>query len=200
MREKRILDHGYVELVSCSGSDTLIADTARISYKGKLRRDVGELLKFLARHKHTTPFEHAFITFKVKAPIFVFRQWHRHRTQSFCELSGRHVELPPECYIPPELSNSSSAKTVVKTAFEAYSKLLELGVRRELARIILPLGTYSEMYASANLWNWIRFLKLRLHKTAQREIRQYAEAIWSMLAEVYPESLKAWEYFLKEEP
>jgi thymidylate synthase (FAD) len=175
----------------------------------------------LWKNQHTTPFEAVTLTFEVKAPIFVFRQWHRHRTQSYNELSARYRELPKEFYIPkPEAigiqstSNKQGRSTDVddtmvqrrlveahtlrvacERSFQTYHELLAAGWPKELARSILPVNTYSHMFTTMNLLNCLRFLSLRVHSHAQYEVRIYAEAMVTLLKDVVPESVRAWEDF-----
>ena len=216
-----VLDHGVVKLIQHYGDDAMVCRAARVSVDGGVREGEASverdraLVRFLAEHLHTTPFEHSGATFYIKAPLFVFRQWHRHRTHSYNELSGRYSTTFNEFYIPPAerlLAEESQdnrqgegrvegpeqaeeARAVIQGHCEAalarYHQLLELGVSRELARTVLPVNTYSEMYDTANLWNWTRFLKLRLAPDAQKEIRLYARAIYTELLRVFPTSMMA---------
>lgn len=215
-----VLDHGYVRLVDHMGNDLSIVRAARVSYDAAWR--VGEdsgsdhrLIKYLWKNKHTSPFEAVEFQFEVYAPIFVFRQWHRHRTWSFNELSGRYRELLENYYIPKvkhigEQSKSSKQARTFDTvdpdrkieiaaldmhcheAFVKYRQLLALGWPRELARMVLPLNTYSHMFAKVDLRNLLHFLDLRLHEHAQYEIRVYAEAIMKLIAPVVPVAIEAW--------
>lgn len=209
----KVLDHGLLRLVDYMGGDLSIARNARVSYDAEWRagEDSGsdaKLIGYLMKHGHNTPFEAVTVTFEVKAPIFVFRQWHRHRTQSYNELSARYKELPEEFYIPEasQITMQSTDNKQMRTdevhpqadfwlghmkaqntrAFEIYKAMLVDGVPRELARSILPLGTYSHMFATANLGNWFKFLAERLHPHAQYEIRVYAEAILAELEKIAP--------------
>jgi thymidylate synthase (FAD) len=152
-------------------------------------------------------------TFEVKAPIFIFRQWHRHRTWSFNELSARYRELPEEFYVPaPEVigqqsTSSKQARTLTvdpdevaseqireacAAAFQNYRILLDRGVPRELARSVLPVATYSHMFATVDLLNLLKFLTLRSHSHAQWEIQQYANALRTLAETVAPVSVAAW--------
>ncbi len=220
-----VLDHGLVRLVDFMGSDLSISRNARVSYDAAWRagEDKGSdarLINYLYSHGHNTPFESCAVTFEVKAPIFVFRQWHRHRTQSYNELSARYRELPEEFYLPDvsQITTQSSDNKQMRTdeqhseaesirwaieqsnrdSFAAYHRLIEKGCPRELARSVLPVGTYSHMFATANLLNWYRFLKERLHSHAQYEIRVYAAAILEMLAELYPVATAAFQETIEE--
>lgn len=244
---RKVLDHGYLRLVERWGSDERIIESARMSTaKGFVGwgetclecgwlKDAGDheagcsrpeqwkpgdekLLRFLWEHKHTTPFEMAGATFEVQAPIMVFREWHRHRTQSYSEQSARYVEMPELFYVPSyerlsrggqaaknkqasgaELGNDAVAwsREAIREqstgAFATYRALLERGVAREIARLVLPVNTYSRMRASANLLNWLRFLALRLPENAQWEIRQFAGALRDALTDSFPRTLELFE-------
>ena len=182
-----------------------------------------KLLAYLYNNKHSTPFEMAGMVIEVKAPIFVFREWHRHRTQSYNEMSARYIPLPDENYLPSvdrigflgrTLGNKQSnglregamsiedatdfSKALVELyrhAQEVYERGLELGVPKELARLPVPVARYSRMRASANLRNWLQFLTLRMHPAAQWEIRQYANAVGELIAEAFP---RTWTLFSQE--
>jgi thymidylate synthase (FAD) len=218
-----LLDHGFVRLVDSMGNDLSVVRAARVSYDAAWRagEDQGSdrrLIGYLWRNKHTSPFEAVSFTFEVKAPIFVFRQWHRHRTWSYNELSARYRELPEEFYVPkPEMigaqstitkqardltasidlaENERSARIIENTcrlAFQRYKELLERGIPRELARSVLPVATYSHMFGSVNLLNLLRFLSLRSDAHAQYEIRVYAAAMLDLVREVVPTCVEAWE-------
>ena len=220
IEEHKVLDHGHVRLVDYMGNDLSIVRSARVSYDAEWR--AGEdssadekLIHYLLKNGHSTPFEAVTVTFDVKAPIFVFRQWHRHRTQSYNELSARYRELPEEFYVPElnqittqstdnkqmrtddQLPLAATVRSVIQAqntkAFEAYKGMLNMGAPRELARSVLPVGTYSHMFATANLFNWMRFLKERQHEHAQYEIRVYAEAIAALLNNVAPVAMAAFK-------
>ena len=216
-----VLDHGYVKLITAYGGDESIIEAARMSTgKGFLgwEKDAG-LLKFLYKHKHMTPFEMCGMIIEVKAPIFVFREWHRHRTQSYNEMSARYIPLPHENYMPTvariiagslktankQAAGSKEISDADATAFRealndaydvaevVYQTVLLRGVPKELARSILPVGRYSAMRASANLRNWLAFLSLRMDLSAQWEIRQYANAVGELIAKQFP---RTWELFI----
>ena len=220
MNETKVLDHGLVRLVDHMGSDLSIVRNARVSYDAAWRAGENKgsdtrLIRYLYNNGHNTPFEAAVATFEIKAPIFVFRQWHRHRTQSYNEVSARYKELPEEFYIPDinQITTQSTDNKQMRTddqhemardiqeemrqqneaAFERYKYLLSIGTPRELARSVLPLGTYSHMFATANLHNWFNFLRERLHPHAQYEIRVYAYAILDILTEKYPIACQAFK-------
>ena len=218
-----VLDHGYVRYIEHWGSEERIIEAARMSTnKGFQGWETDEkLLKYLYTHKHMTPFEMAGLVIEVKAPIFVFREWHRHRTQSHNEMSARYIPLPNENYTPLEehvyarsalsagaqnrQSAGGRACTTEETrtwlahleqfyadAQQLYEEGLGFGVPKELARLVTPVGRYSRMRASANLRNWLQFLTLRCDEHAQWEIRQYAEAVASVLRTLFPRTLKLW--------
>ena len=193
---------GYAACPDCEGKGTIRGDKF--------------LLCYLWEHKHASPFEMAGMVIEVQAPIFVFREWHRHRTQSYNEMSARYTPLPNVNYIPTVerlMVNSKSNKQagVVAGAAELtedkaqhfreeltghyqvqeelYQWALKEGIPKELARIHLPVGRYSRMRASANLRNWLAFLRLRMSPDAQWEIREYAQALHGLLAKQFPRTL-----------
>lgn len=215
-----VLDHGFLRLVDHMGSDLSIVRNARVSYDAEWRAGEDEgsdarLINYLYKNGHNTPFEAVTVTFEVKAPIFVYRQWHRHRTQSYNELSARYRALPEEFYVPePEqITTQSTDNKQMRTdeqhprapllalaiqkqneaAFVTYGELLEAGCPRELARSVLPVGTYSHMFATASLHNWFNFLRERLHPHAQYEIFVYAHAILVLLEGVAPVAVQAFK-------
>jgi len=213
-----VLDHGFVRLVDHMGSDLSVTRAARVSYDAAWRAGEDEgsdarLIRYLWKNRHTSPFEAVEFQFEVKAPIFVFRQWHRHRTWSFNELSARYRELPEEFYVPdPALigtqsTSSKQARDIGKAdhvaagmiklcgeaAFGIYRDLLARGVPRELARSVLPVATYSHMFAKVDLRNLLGFLDLRLDPHAQYEIRVYGEAMRDLARAVAPVCIGAWE-------
>lgn len=217
----KVLDHGFIRLVDHMGNDLSIVRAARVSYDAAWRTGENEgsdrrLIRYLWRNKHTTPFEAVEFQFEVKAPIFVFRQWHRHRTWSFNELSARYRELPEEFYLPqPVVIGTQSAsnkqgrdtsivpaqrvaqvamvETACREQFKLYRLLLEDGWPRELARSVLPVSTYSHMFAKVNLLNLFRFLTLRYDAHAQHEIRVYANAMLELVSPIIPVAVQAWK-------
>lgn len=216
----KVLDHGFVRLVDSMGSDLSISRNARVSYDAEWRAGEDKesdfrLINFLYGAGHNTPFESVVFTFDVKAPLFVLRQWHRHRTQSYNELSARYKQLPCEFYIPePEqITTQSTDNKQMRThtphplagdfrevmleqnraAFAVYDTMIEEECPRELARSVLPVGTYSHMFATVNLHNLFGFLRERLHPTAQYEIRVYAEAMLEMIRPIVPVAVAAFE-------
>jgi thymidylate synthase (FAD) len=209
-----VLNLGKLELVDSMGSDLSVVQAARISNGAAMpdwRDEKDErLINFLAKHEHMTPFEHATFKFYVKAPIFVIREWQRHRTFSYNEMSARYKKLRPEFYMPsvmrgPDLINKQSSvdwndeaeeeKKLMLNAYEVtwdtYELLLRNGVAREIARSVLPVGIYSEMYVTGNFRNWMHWWWLRSGADAQQEIREYAHAVGDILAEKMPISFMA---------
>lgn len=218
--EIKVLDHGFVRLVDSMGTDSRIVQAARVSY-GKGTKTVNEdeqLIRYLFRHEHTSPFEMCEVLIHCKMPMFVARQWIRHRTASVNEVSGRYSEVKDEYYLPESWRKQSknnkqgSEETdeidLIHThmlyqnsctgAFQVYNELLENNVGKEMARMNLPLSTYTEWYWKIDLKNLLHFLKLRLDSHAQYEIRVYAEAIAQIVKELFPVTWKAFEdYQLK---
>lgn len=224
MNDIQVLDHGYVRFIELWGSDERIIEAARMSTnKGFQGWDSDEkLLAYLYDHKHATPFEMAGMVIEVKAPIFVFREWHRHRTQSYNEMSARYIPLPDDNYLPsierivtgaaPSGNRQAqgtgtpadatkaqdwlrAVRAIYQGAQSVYELGLSLGVPKELARLSVPVARYSRMRASANLRNWLAFLTLRLAPNAQWEIRQYAQAVGNLVADSFP---RTWTLFAKE--
>ena len=219
-----VLDHGYVEHVESWGrgganqAEAAIIEAARQSTQGSFRgwEQDERLLRFMFNNRHSTPFEFCGMTIEVQAPIFVFREWHRHRTQSYNEMSARYAPLPDLNYIPTqercltiqkgnkqaeglvELSADNAMKwlasieVLYQAAQQTYIDGLGLGIPKELARIVLPVGRYSRMRASANLRNWLAFLTLRMHPDAQWEIRQFANAVGQVVSAQFP---RTWRLF-----
>jgi len=220
-----VLDNvGFVRLIDSMGDDLSIVRNARVSYNaawraGENKNSDSKLINFLMKNRHNTPFESVTFTFEVKAPIFVLRQWHRHRTQSYNEISARYKELPNEFYIPKQEyignqskdnkqvrdlttnKNSEQIQNIIarnnRQAFERYNELLNLNTPKELARTVLPVTIYSHMFATANLHNWFGFLRERLHPHAQYEINEYAQVIFLLIRNVCPTASNA---FLKTLP
>lgn len=218
MTEIKVLNHGHVRLVDSMGSDLSIVRNARVSYDAEWRtgedasKDAG-LISYLIRNHHTSPLECVKFTFDVKAPIFVFRQWHRHRTWSFNEISARYAPLPEEYYIPEvsQITYQHESNKQMRTdeihreaeliqrmitsqcesAFANYHQMLKIGCPRELARGVLPVNTFSHMFATVDLHNLFGFLKLRLHEHAQYEIQVYAQAMLDLIEPIVPIAVAA---------
>lgn len=214
----KVLDHGFVRLVDSMGSDLSIVRSARISYDAEWRsgEDEGKdakLINYLVKHHHTSPLEAVTFTFDIKAPLFIIAQWHRHRTWAYNQVSARYTELPDEFYIPDleQITTQSASNKQMRTseqnphaadirkimwehnakAFEVYKDLLAKGTPRELARTVLPTGTYSHMFGTVNLLNLMRFCKLRSHEHAQYEIRVYSDAMLELAEAVCPVTVAA---------
>lgn len=219
-----VLDKGYVRLVDHMGNDLSIVRSARVSYDADWRsgEDEGKdekLIKYLYKNHHTSPFEAVQFTFEVKAPLFVFRQWHRHRTWSYNEVSARYTEMEDEFYVPDadKIGKQSASNKQVRDlnvdftdsldrdeerlmytigcskSVELYKHLLGSGWPRELARMVLPLSMYSRMFASVNLNNLLKFLALRDHNHAQWEIQEYAKALRQLVTPIVPVTMKVVE-------
>lgn len=210
-----VLDHGFVRLVDVMGDDTAITDAARVSYGAGTSRvnDNRNLIRYLMRHRHTSPLEQCEIKLHLKMPIFVARQWIRHRTASLNEVSGRYSVVNDEFYTPggdgwrtqstvnkqgsegiikdSDLYESDAIGTIYRSTI-CYKSMIEGGVSREQARIVLPLTTYTEFYWKIDLHNLLHFLSLRMDSHAQQEIRVFAEAIASIVREWVP---AVWEAF-----
>jgi thymidylate synthase (FAD) len=207
-----VLDHGFVRLDEAMADDLSVVNGARVSFaKHKTELDDSDagLIRFLMRERHGTPFEHNAFRFHIRAPIFVAREWFRHRVGSFNEFSMRYARATDDFYLPaPEDVRSQVGKPgaysfepvtedvaettreelrqVYEAAYAAYERLVELGVARELARAALPVGAYTEFYWTVNARALMNFVSLRAAETAQREIRLYADACEQFLAEQMP--------------
>lgn len=212
---------GHVIFVDFMGSDQAIVDAARMSYNSPIRRHDSEgLIRYLLRHRHTTPFEMVEFKFQVKMPIFVARQWIRHRTASINELSGRYSELPNEYFMFDHLSKQSTLnkqgrqdgralrseeflremEAQAAESFALYYDMIDPSddVAKEQARVVLPLSTYTEFVWKINLHNLFHFLKLRTDSHAQKEIRDYATVIEAHVADVVPAAYRAWVDYSKK--
>jgi thymidylate synthase (FAD) len=208
---------GYVELLEVFGSDLTVVNAARVSFakeSHEFSEQDGKLVKYLAKHNHISPFFHPQIHMRLKMPIFVAREWFRHQI-GFArnEVSRRYVDAPPECYIPepeairardPKLKQGSKSEPVedaeftqqilkdsTTTAMTAYSTLLARGVAPEIARMVLPQSMYTEFVETGSLAAYARLCNLRLDPTAQKEIREYADAVVKLLEPRFPVSWKA---------
>ena len=218
-KEFPVLDKGFVRLVDYMGGDERVVQSARVSYgegTKSYREDAG-LIDYLLRNAHTSPFEQVILTFHVKLPIFVARQWIRHRTARLNEVSGRYSVMKDEFYLPSpddmslqstdnkqgrssEPLDSAHAEKIrasfaedQKAAYATYSSLVEQGLARELARINLPLSLYTEWYWQIDLHNLFHFLELRLHTHAQKEIRLYSEVLLEIARKVAPRCCESFQ-------
>jgi len=211
-----LLDHGHVIYVDHMGTDMDIIDAARVSYDGKGKSSDRDLLRYLMRHRHTSPFEMCELKVIIKCPMHVARQWIRHRTASLNEVSGRYSQLPNEMFVPEVVAYQATdnkqgrgeeftadVQRYVKKimvdfhdlAYKTYEELLEGGVAKETARGVLPLDTYTEFVWKIDLHNLMHFLKLRLDQHAQYEIRVYAEAINELAWRLWPETMEAFHFY-----
>jgi thymidylate synthase (FAD) len=217
-----VLNSGFVELEDFMGGDLRVVNSAKVSNK-KRSTEVGvseaKLINYLMKNRHGSPFEHSYFTFYVKAPIFVVREWQRHRIGSFNEMSGRYVEFDPEFYIPTtwrvpaatnkqgsvvpksddpawdamwQLEESTSYEDSIQDSYERYQYLLQTGVAKEMARMVLPLSLYTEFFWTVNARSLMNFLNLRTGENAQWEIRQYADAVEGMFQAYMPHTWDAW--------
>ena len=207
-----VLDHGFVRLDDAMASDLSVVNAARVSFaRRKEEMDEADegLIRFLMRDRHGTPFEHNSFRFHVRCPIFVAREWFRHRVGSFNEFSMRYARASDEFYVPDpedvrtqvgkpgaysfepvsdELAEQTREKLqeVYDAAYQTYEELVEAGVAREVARAALPVGAYTEFYWTVNARSLMNFVSLRADEAAQREIRRYALAVERFLEEQMP--------------
>jgi thymidylate synthase (FAD) len=208
----RVLDHGFVRLDEAMADDLSVVNGARVSFaRQKEEMDASDegLIRFLMRDRHGSPFEHNAFRFHIRCPIFVAREWFRHRIGSFNEFSLRYAKATDDFYVPEaadvrsqvgkpgaysfepvsdELAEQARAElqAVYEHAFEAYERLVEAGVARELARAVMPVGAYTQFYWTVNARALMNFVSLRNSEFAQLEIRRYAEAVEAFFAEQMP--------------
>ena len=218
-REFPVLDHGFVRLVDYLGGDERIVAAARVSYGlgTKTLREDRALIHYLMRQAHTSPFEQVILTFHVKLPIFVARQWVRHRTARLNEISGRFSVMSDEFYMPdPHHIQKRSKRNMLGRSdeevpievqhrvldilrrdqtvlYESYQMMLKDEVARELARINLPLSLYTQWYWQIDLHNLFHFLRLRMDRHAQLEMREYAKVMAKIARDVAPIAYEAFE-------
>jgi thymidylate synthase (FAD) len=209
----KVLDKGSIELLDYCASDLSVVNAARVSFGVQVEemtdKDVG-LIRYLMRERHGTPFEQGYFRFRVKAPLFVFREWHRHRVgHSYNEISGRYTELPEEFYIPEvgtvlgqvgkpghytyepvdkslDEEFRDNLQRQSQLSFDWYKWALNEGVSKQQARLFLPVNTYSEMIWSCNPRSLMHFLSLRNAENAQYEIRQYAQVAEELFKDIMP--------------
>jgi len=208
----RLLDHGFVRLDGALADDLSVVNGARVSFaRRKDEMDASDegLIRFLMRDRHGSPFEHNAFRFHVRCPIFVAREWFRHRIGSFNEFSLRYAKATDDFYVPEagdvrtqvgkpgaytfepvdnELAETTreELRAVYEQAYDTYTRLVEQGVARELARSVLPVGAYTQFYWTVNARALMNFVSLRNSEFAQLEIRRYAEAVESFFAELMP--------------
>lgn len=220
-----VLDHGSVKLEDFMGDDLAICEAAWTSTEGAVtnKSPVPQFLDYLKRHKHSGPFEFAMLKFKIKAPLFVARQWMRHRTSAYNEQSGRYVELADEFYFPEDnwraggtghngnkqgsealldeelqLSANIIYKHLEEQARDSYKQLLAIGVAPELARLSVTTAQYTEFVWTVNLHNLMHFLQLRTDSHAQKEMQEYANVVMEITKLLFPEAMRAWENHQKD--
>ncbi len=223
--KNNVLDKGFIEVIDKLGNDLTVANSARVSFgKRKTEYDKTDerLVRYLAKHKHFSPFRHLVVQFHIKAPEFVMRQWYKHvvgvettsshstKDHAWNEISGRYVPVE-EYYIPENWrqqseDNKQASFGSVKEQEEAdetynkalqvtkyyYEKLLELGVAKEQARIMLPLSQYTEVYWTASFQSIVNFIELRDEPTSQLEIREYAKVLKEQMFDLYPKTMQIW--------
>ena len=213
MNETKVLDKGFVRLVEHMGGDQGVVQAARVSYAGTTKGDEKDkkLIAYLLKHQHLTPFEHALWKFHVKCPIFVARQWFRHRFAAYNEVSFRYTQTKDDFYFPEtwraqDLKNkqgsvaaaqldhaalSKAFRASVEQSFKAYEALIAAGVAREMARMALPVNLYTEFYWTVNARSLMNFLALRADGHAQLEIQAFAEALSASFRETAPWTYEA---------
>lgn len=213
----QVLDKGFVRYIDHMGTDMRIVEAARISYQSPSKGEEQDkkLLHYLYKNKHTSPFEMCKITFNIKMPIFVMRQFVRHRMQNLNEVSARYTELPEEFYIPTEWRQQSSTnkqssipfveanqnlfehicRQANSQSYQAYMALLDMGVAKEMARFVLPVNIYTEIYCCWDLKNLIHFFTLRDDPHAQWEHQMYGKAMKSIVAKLFPWTMEAYEKY-----
>lgn len=214
---------GFIELVDRMGNDKSIVEAARVSFNNdkieyEKNRDE-KLISYLLKNKHSSPFEHVVFKFHVNAPLFVARQWMRHRTFSYNEISRRYTSENLEFYIPKYYRKQSAdnkqasdgkveenwstvldekVRIHIEKSVSLYEEMIDKGVAREQSRIVLPQTMYTRFYVTGNLWNWLHFIDLRDHEHSQWEIRQYAKEIKILISNYNPITIDIWNK-LKEE-
>ena len=227
-----VLDKGFVRYVDHLGDDRRILEAARISYKAPSKGEEQDkkLIGYLYKNLHTSPFEQVNITYNIRMPIFVMRQFVRHRTFKLNEQSARYTEMADDFYVPTtwrkqDTKNKQSSifaedwdlikngetnhefftkllKNRCEESYETYKKMIEMGVAKEMARMILPVNLYTEIYVNCDINNLMKFLRLRMDHHAQYEIQVYANAMFEIMKELYPwtaEVFKKYKLVLKEE-
>jgi thymidylate synthase (FAD) len=214
-----VLDNGFVGLVDSMGDDSAIVQAARVSYgEGtKAVQNDRNLIRYLMKHEHTTPFEMGEVKFHIKLPIFVMRQLVRHRTASLNEYSARYSVITDEFYIPEQINLQTQSKTnkqgrsgeltlniknqiiddmsnIWKNNYTVYDQFInDYDLARETARSILPTGGYTECYWKANLKNFLHMARLRMDSHAQWEIQEYANAMYNLVKPIFPITCEAFE-------
>lgn len=213
-----VLDHGFVRLVDSMGDDSAVVRAARVSYDAgvKTPEEDTRLIRYLMRNKHTSPFEQVVMVFHIKLPLFVFAQLVRHRTARLNAQSARYTTMADDFYLPQpsqirgqgtgnkqvgdgllaeevERKAASEMRWIARRCYTTYQDLLDMGVCREQARMILPQNLYTQCFWQMDLHNLLRFIELRDHPHAQQEIRVYAQAMLAFAEQVAPVSVEAWK-------
>lgn len=218
----KTLDKGFVKLVEFMGGDRRAVDSARVSFGSVSKGEAQDrkLIEYLLANGHLSPFEHSVFQFHVKCPIFVARQWMRHRIASYNEISARYTEVQDEFYYPEafrvqdKINRQGSVRSgaleqekllavydkAVKASYAAYGELLEAGVAREMARMVLPVAQYTQFHWTINARSLLNFISLRADAHAQYEIRQYAEAITGIFRAKMPWTWEAWSKLNEKKP
>ena len=225
--KKQVLNKGFVEVIDSLGSDLTVVNSARVSFgKRKETYDKSDraLVRYLAKHKHFSPFRHMVVQFHLKAPEFVMRQWYKHvvgiettssyptKDHAWNEISGRYTPVS-DYYIPEiwrkqsqdnkqasegeldKLQQKRMSHLYERYLFEVervYDTMVDAGMAKEQARVVLPLSQYTEVYWTASFQAIMNFIDLRDEKTAQWEIQQYAKCLKEIMYEIYPETVKIW--------
>ena len=223
--KSKVLDKGFIEVIDSLGNDLTVVNSARVSFgkrKEKFDKSDERLVRYLAKHKHYSPFRHLQIQFHIKAPEFVMRQWYKHvvgiettsnssvKDHAWNEISGRYV--PVEDYYIPSIFRKQSEdnkqasegeiesqdladfiwNSTLKSTTDAYESLLKLGVAKEQARVILPLSQYTEVYWTASFQAVMNFIELRNEKTSQIEIQEYAKSLLECMYDTFPKITEIW--------
>ena len=223
--KSQVLDKGFIEVVDSLGNDLTVVNSARVSFgkrKTKFDKSDERLVRYLAKHKHYSPFRHLQVQFHIKAPEFVMRQWYKHvvgietssssstKDHAWNEISGRYVPVEdfyvPEVYRAQSEDNKQASEGEVEIQSDAqklwmdahwyvvgfYNDLLEMGMAKEQARAILPLSQYTEVYWTASFQAVMNFIELRNEKTSQWEIQEYAKVLLEQMKEVFPKTTELW--------
>ncbi len=223
IEEKQVHEHGFVKLLDVMGNDEEVENAARISYGEGTRKtsQTRNLIRYLMRHRHTSPFEMCEVKFHLKLPIFVMRQLVRHRTANLNEYSGRYSIMSDEFYFPrgdeikPQSSTNNQGREegelsvhsgeaefemyrIFDGSSNAYKNLVDWNVSRELARIVLPVSNYTEVIWKIDLHNFFHFIKLRSDKHAQQEIQDFTNAMYELVKPKFPLCCEAFEDYVRD--
>jgi len=212
LARRDILDKGYIELLGVLGNDNTVVSAARVSYLGESKGEEKDkkLIKFMMKNGHTSPFEHVVFQWRIKCPLFVRSQWHRHRTWSYNEVSRRYTDEDIEFYIPDiwrlqddknkqgssrnidDIRFSLGLQDIVFNCRAQYDWMIEQGIAKEMARMVLPQNLYTIFYGTVDLKNLLHFIELRADEHAQYEIQVYAKAMEDIIKDYVPWSYEAW--------